>query len=457
MEFESVEDLKKYLCGTGRLKFSVKVLLILNFTEKHKDCVGMTGAVWCEDGVHFLANTKIMALLLDLKANSINTNLRDHGFKIVDNDPVADLEGLQPLPDLNNWRKRKNAFAEFSRDSTIKDADEIPSIEAKFEQLEKSTTQPWYVAFVPEITRTMCSGHYLSEMIALIKILDDIQMPDAWKEELLKVSTGLWFTKVSQYPMVDLNQLIERLFPLVEGGDHHQVRQLRANFKYLIHTHSGSSQMNEHVAFSDFVRLFLRFGGLNGISGPLLEITDLTVRRDPSWDGLGDDVESSDDEDVAPQFRSGFYPTLDKLSALRELHGGSVQDWVVMQSRMANQFTLLVRANYDRVCNVALHITYYAIPLEGGYRLSIMHKDKKEIYAKTWNEMLFDILKLNREKALKLRCDNMEVRYISADGFQNASSGAVRPPEAPLQDEDLAQQCSDDQIFDLFGGHFFDE
>ena len=94
MEFESVEDLKKYLCGTGRLKFSVKVLLILNFTEKHKDCVGMTGAVWCEDGVHFLANTKIMALLLDLKANSINTNLRDHGFKIVDNDPVADLEGL---------------------------------------------------------------------------------------------------------------------------------------------------------------------------------------------------------------------------------------------------------------------------------------------------------------------------------------------------------------------------
>jgi hypothetical protein len=40
------------------------------------------GLLWCPDGLNFYCNTKILADLLDLEANSVQHNFREHGIKI---------------------------------------------------------------------------------------------------------------------------------------------------------------------------------------------------------------------------------------------------------------------------------------------------------------------------------------------------------------------------------------
>lgn len=418
-DFDTVEALKEYLCGTVRLKFSVKVLMVLNFSEKHKDCVPVTGAVWCEDGCHFLVNTKIMASLLDLKANSINTNFREHGFKIISNVLEKDTEGLPPLPDLNNWKVRQNTAATFTRNSTRKDAENVPSLETKPQGMESQQN----TSFIPQRTQEMCTNDFESELKLIYKILVDIPQPDRWKRDLLESATSFWTKNISPQPLESLDTVVQKLFPLVPGSDYRKQQQLRANFKYLIHTHSGSSQMNKTVYFSDFLRLFLRFGSPAGIREPLVEVTDFT--EEPHLLRLSYDEEDDGGEEYSPRFLPGFCPTLHKEAALVYLRGQVVDKWVVMHSREANQFTLLIRKQVDNaIKNMALHIKYYAVPVMGGYRLSAA-AESKEIRAKTWNEMLFERLGLNREMALNITCVDDEVDYVSYEEFKRSKAASM--------------------------------
>jgi hypothetical protein len=82
-----------------RIKFSVKLLHVLNYTSQNRELIPETGAVWCADGIHFLVHSKILGNFLGLKSNTINTNFRDHGFKILAPVLPKDLDELQNLPD----------------------------------------------------------------------------------------------------------------------------------------------------------------------------------------------------------------------------------------------------------------------------------------------------------------------------------------------------------------------
>ena len=107
------------------------------------------------------------------------------------------------------------------------------------------------------------------------------------------------------------------------------------------------------------------------------------------------------------------------------LRGQVVDKWVVMHSRDANQFTLLIRKQVDNaIKNMALHIKYYAVPIMGGYRLSAA-AESKEIRAKTWNEMLFERLGLNREMALNITCVDDEVDYVSYEEFKRSKAASM--------------------------------
>jgi hypothetical protein len=65
---------------------------------------------------------------LDIKANSVNTNFRDRGFSAPDAirwDTLATIAPDGPLPDPQNWKRRRHATAAFTHSTTLAEAAEI--------------------------------------------------------------------------------------------------------------------------------------------------------------------------------------------------------------------------------------------------------------------------------------------------------------------------------------------
>jgi hypothetical protein len=44
--------------------FPVKLYLILAFAECHPEMTQMLGAIWCQDGAHFVSDSKTLTLFL---------------------------------------------------------------------------------------------------------------------------------------------------------------------------------------------------------------------------------------------------------------------------------------------------------------------------------------------------------------------------------------------------------
>ena len=78
----TIQEFENQLKQHTRIKFASKILATLKFVENHESYTGTIGICWCQDGRHFLCNSKILGNFLSLKSNSINTNFREHGFTI---------------------------------------------------------------------------------------------------------------------------------------------------------------------------------------------------------------------------------------------------------------------------------------------------------------------------------------------------------------------------------------
>jgi hypothetical protein len=51
--------------------FPVKLYLILAFVECHTEMAQMLGAIWCQDGAHFVSDSKTLTLFLRLHPPAI--------------------------------------------------------------------------------------------------------------------------------------------------------------------------------------------------------------------------------------------------------------------------------------------------------------------------------------------------------------------------------------------------
>ena len=132
MEFSSVIDLKNFFhsdLGQKRTRFSVKVFYVLSYSSKHPEEASTLGAFWCDDGVHFYCNAKVMGVFLGIKPNSVNTNFRLCGFVISNNSRCANVSAHYPIPDLNNWKKRSNERFKFMKNSSLKEIESIHFVE----------------------------------------------------------------------------------------------------------------------------------------------------------------------------------------------------------------------------------------------------------------------------------------------------------------------------------------
>ena len=134
MSFTSCEELREYVIGDqskGRIKFSVKVLHVLKHCLENPHLVPKLGVSWCPDGTSFVCNSKIIGSFLNLRSNSINTNFRAHGFQIIET-PVTDvISWFGNLPDINNWKRRKNVLFKWTTQTTPEEADNVRSQEKK--------------------------------------------------------------------------------------------------------------------------------------------------------------------------------------------------------------------------------------------------------------------------------------------------------------------------------------
>lgn len=91
-------------------RFVVKVFYILKLTRNEADA-NITGLIWAPDKMHFYTNSRLLGLYLSIKPNSINTNFRLYGFKLV---PVNQREIAQIFPTClsGKWmRRRSEAFS----------------------------------------------------------------------------------------------------------------------------------------------------------------------------------------------------------------------------------------------------------------------------------------------------------------------------------------------------------
>jgi hypothetical protein len=60
------------------------------------------GIVWANDGETFFVHARILGKHLDLRANSIKTNFRNHGFQTIANGHDTDL------PECSHWKRRRH-------------------------------------------------------------------------------------------------------------------------------------------------------------------------------------------------------------------------------------------------------------------------------------------------------------------------------------------------------------
>jgi hypothetical protein len=115
--------------------------------------------------------------------------------------------------------------------------------------------------------------------------------------------------------------------------------QISENLHYLLQKRDGDSQPTDSISFDAFVRFWVRYCPKHD---PLATIAELTEFSDS-----GTSMESQSSfgfprfRPAGDQFKSWFFPSMDKESARAKLTAVTDEAWVVIQSKRPDTFTLL--------------------------------------------------------------------------------------------------------------------
>ena len=129
---ESIGTLMKLVKDqVHKLLFCDKLFMCLSFVEKHPEYYDKVGLFWCRDDRSFACQSKILGAFLNIKPNTINTNLRSHGFKLEsfssDDLPI----GINGQPEPRCWKKHRNDSYPFYRKMDPKLARQIRCFDNK--------------------------------------------------------------------------------------------------------------------------------------------------------------------------------------------------------------------------------------------------------------------------------------------------------------------------------------
>ena len=416
----TIQEFENQLKQHTRIKFASKILATLKFVENHESYTGTIGICWCQDGRHFLCNSKILGNFLSLKSNSINTNFREHGFTICQHSQaVLKSSGL---PDFQHWKKRVHPTAGFHKNTTMEEADRIGII--KGDTPESGTKEPDKDVVLPSFqdqlvlrtgtrerpvimgsvavnakgipdTLMMILEHNRVVQLSVQMIMEKVQGTDLWKNQMIVTVTRDWVTAFGAVESVSIDMLLDNLLASMEVLPRETIMQLRANVEYLVGATGdvASQGRGDAVRFDDYLGLMIRYGPSYRFARTIFELAAHDM-ADPFLDlSLNSFTCLSQSQGCPPNFKSWFHPGLNARTAEMVLNKQSGSSWMVRPSSIPNMFTLQCKM-LGRL--IASHITYDG--LADDEKLYSVRLDNNQVrYAGTWNQLLFTELELRPE------------------------------------------------------------
>jgi hypothetical protein len=361
----SVEELRKWIGRDhgSRVKFATKIFHALTFVKAHATDVVTVGVCWCADGIHFLCNSAILACFLDLRANSINTNFRDHGFEITRLSKVELIDEFPHLPSLNNWKKRRHRDCLFTASSTLEDVERITCVDIlKPSQDVPAQTMP------DEILRFSQQDPVVAARTLTLweKICNPVDIFNYAYEDWKQIGGPNCTTDLENLTSI----LIRRL------DSQRGALQIKENIEALVRYNDDEDWDRGDLRFDEYVMFCCRYGFLRGAIDVILQLTD------PSQ--------------VGPvHFHSWFQPFLGPHSARVVLAEKSSAVWFVRLTNMPGVFALEYRIAVDGT-RPAEHVVAYVKfdPLHSDQLLSIRNGDQL-ITATDWQNLLYVALNLD--------------------------------------------------------------
>ena len=416
---DALTDLRAALDRTkGKVKFCVKLQRALKFTLQHPESAAEVGVAWCRDGVHFVCNAQIFGAMLDLNANSINTNMRMYGFAIEEQPALSVEREFSGLPDIKAWKMRWNTSCEWNTNTTEEEADKIPAKEKPKSRLELVQKPVIYDNVLPEpLVRLIGEREPLkNEVLAL---MSRVAATREWKCEFLQQAHAQWLECADNIdpiaPAVLVREIIERAEPALPQYD---VPLVEVNLGYILHLNNNMSQVEEGVSFVDFLKLSLRFGLLDQIARSVHAVSDQAVTDESHWSFFDSQSfwtsYSQSQKEVQPCFASWFCPSTDQSTATKSLSNGL--EWVVRMSTTANLFT--IQRQLDNSI-IATHIRFNAIAARPENRYTVEFESGEKSSA-TWSELITEVLGLSFPSARPVELAREVPKFV--DGSAIAAS-----------------------------------
>lgn len=271
----NVEELNTTV-NSRKLPFRIKIWHLLEYSKTHPADIPRIGIFWHDD-CHFICNAKIVGNFLNLKDNSMNTNLRECGFNIdtafQQNDLVAEFPNL---PNLIRWKRRAHWQLAYTRQTTLEEVNYLTKPDLRGNDSSKDVSSPIFKAEV-DLPEPMASffkenPECLPDVIEIKRRIDAV---DEEKDKYLSTAINNW------------NMMVKKGSLFVEDEDianfaiAHSSRTIppeyqdvvSVNIKDLLKDNIGFSQATNNVRFPDFFKLFLRFGSIENIATNVADVS----------------------------------------------------------------------------------------------------------------------------------------------------------------------------------------
>lgn len=420
-QIQTVEELKEIVANSesrSRVKFASKVFYILQFVESHPDKMDELGASWCKDKKHFISNSKKLAKFLDLKSNSINTNFRDHGYKIISSNNNDLRKEFPTIQETRHWKKRYSTSPFFTKDSTLKEVDQIKlldqtinSILPDIDNIQQSNSTDTSANVATPSTNLNNKGlHFPNETIELLKndfsqlyeiarLFYAISEDENYYFKFLQCVTKIWLSKI-QSGEADIETVVSIIIGKDINSDSEPfLLQYQRNLESLLLQNTEDSQISDTIFFSSFVKFFIRYSDIFNMASVLYEISVINMY-------MQQDCQS---------FQSWFMES--KKQAVKKLSKKRKDDWFLVPSQTPNMFTLLVNTESPSTIN-AIHIKHNPIPDDESKRYSVTFNDGEKYY--TTLNMIFTDLNLYIPEQLSMNGKKEpQVKYVNAEDIKN--------------------------------------
>jgi hypothetical protein len=373
--FSSLEELQSYIGRDqpSRVKFASKLFHILTFTKSHPATIPLLGASWCKDNAHFICNSSAVATFLGLKANSVNTNFRAHGFEIV-RVSLTDLAREFPCLTTNHhWKKRVNNKFGFTAASPLSDIERIPCGELSGSAIIKREPPavPLPLRIPPEILDFIRPNPEIS--VPVFQLWN--QTAARRGEELIRRAFEDWRQFAGAEcaaPLASFTREVTK--PLTMKND---IDRIVANVVTLLQTEESPA---ESIDFASYFRFVLRYGFLDDCLETLMQLTD-PASPGPSF------------------FHGWFQPLLGRMDARLVLGCQPRNAWLVRTADAPGTFVLAYkRMEGGQGTVLSAEITFD--PLRRDRRLSVDMHDGIAVTS-DWPSMLYSVLKLNSREAIQ--------------------------------------------------------